>query len=217
MTLAPSHPRHLLAASVLLLTCVLGGCAGSPSTQASPTPLPGGDDGQDDSTGADGGQDPDDDESLREAVECLQGEWAEDMGNLLAQWQNSSPAGSGVPVTALIGQNSLRVTDAEIAYLVDTVATTAPSFGPDMTGEAVTSGAVTLGYAAKSPTQLSIGPVIAQGVTSITRVYIGGELSTEAETPWDSGLVGDAAWWCEDDTLSLEPAVSGWIHIFTRA
>lgn len=165
---------------------------------------------------ADSGDDPGD---ATAAAACLQGAWVEDMDNLLAQWQSWSPSGQGLPVTGVEGRNTLTVTESSMTYTVDSVvATELPaSGGVTMTGEAVTSGSAVLDYEVGSPTALRVGPVTEQGVTSVTRVYVDGSLSSETPIPWDGGIEGAALWWCEDDSLSLEPSVSGWIHLFTRA
>lgn len=215
MTRSPAV--SVVAALALVVVC--GGCAagdaaGRPSSSPTMTLSPGDDPTKSPSDPADDGKD---DDELAKALDCLQGDWSEDMVNLLAQWQNWSPAGQqALPVTGLSGQNKLTVTGESMIYTVDTLVTTEMTMGPGMKGEAVTNGSATFDYAVQSPTIVTVGPVTVQEVSSITRVYVGGELSSETVVPWDGGIQGEAIWWCEGDTLSLEPDVSGWIHLFTR-
>ena len=198
----------LLACAAVLIT---SGCfAADPSRMPSET---GGADGSSGDGGGGGGAD----DALASAVECLQGTWNEDMANLLAQWQSSSPGGAGLPVTGVEGSIVLTVTERSMVYALDQIARTAMPGSAGFTGEAVTSGSATFDYRVSSPTQITVGPVTAQSVTSVTRVYIGGELSNETRIAWDGGIQGEGIWWCEGDTLSLEPAASGWIHLYTRA
>jgi len=156
------------------------------------------------------------DQALAAAVGCLQGAWAEDMGNLLAQWRSGSPAVDALPVTALTGQNSLEVSADAMVYGVDYTATMAGVGDSGMSGESVVSGAATLDYSVTSPTMITVGPVLRQSVSGTSRVLLDGAVVSETPIAWDGGIQGEAIWWCEGDALSLEPASSGWIHLFTR-
>lgn len=210
--------RLLTRVSLVLAVLLLTGCAGE-GAAIDGTPVAG---GTETDAATDTAEEGSEDEPADDAAatrECLQGNWVEDMLNLENQWQNWAPGGQGLPVTGVSGQNTLSVTEDAMEYTVDTtVSTESPlDTGVTMTGESVTSGSASFAYEVHSPTSATVGPVIAQGVTALTRVYIDGALSSETPVNWDGGIEGPAIIWCEDDTLSFEPSVSGWIHLFTRA
>lgn len=151
-----------------------------------------------------------------DAAACLIGSWQEDMTNLLAQWQNGSLSTAALPVTGLDGQNALTVTESSATYAVDYTANLTGVGDAGMRGETTVSGASELAYAVRSPTELSLGPVVSHAVNAHSRVYVGDELMTEQNRPWDNGMEGTAVWWCDESSLSLQPEASGWIHLFTR-
>lgn len=204
--------RGSLKSAVGIVICA--GALAAPACSAEPSRSPserGSSEHSDERSGGDAK-----DDALASAIECLQGEWREDMTNLLAQWQSGSPSIAALPITGVDGQNTLRVSETSMEYTLGQIARMTMPAGPGFTGEAVTSGSATFAYDVASTTAMTVGPVTAQSVTSVTRVYIGGQLSTETPGVWDGGIEGDAVWWCEGDTLSLEPSVSGWIHLFAR-